>query len=61
MQVTGVDYTDSFSPVTTYTPTRIMMGLTLYHEEEGWVSDICDVESEFLHPDIPVEMFIEWT
>ena len=38
-----------------------MTGLNLYHREEGWVVDICAVESEFLHTAIPVEMLIEWT
>ena len=59
MQVPGVDYIDSFSPVATDTSTRILIGLTLYHEEEGWVSHICDVEAELIHPNIPVDMFIE--
>ena len=45
MQVPGFEYIDSFSPVATDTSTRILIGLTLYHEEEGWVSHICDVEA----------------
>ena len=24
------------------------------------MSEICDVEAAFLHPDMPVDMFIEW-
>ena len=35
MQVSVVDYTDSFSPVATYISTSIMIVLTLYREEEG--------------------------
>ena len=34
MQVPGVYYTDSFSPVATDMSTIILIGLTLYHEEE---------------------------
>ena len=45
MQVAGVDYTESFSPNATNTSTSIMIGLTLYHEEEGWVSQLYDVEA----------------
>ena len=45
MQVPGVEYTESFSPVATNLSTRILIGLTLYHKEEGWVSQICDVET----------------
>ena len=37
-----------------------MIGITLYHEEEGLVADICDMEAAFLHPDMQVEIFIEW-
>ena len=33
MQVPGVDYTESFSPVALDTSIRIMIGLTLCHEE----------------------------
>ena len=33
MQVPGFDYTESFSPVDTYTPTIILIGLTLFHKE----------------------------
>ena len=59
MQVPGVDYTESFSPNATNTSTSIMIGLTLYHEEEGWVSQLCELEAELLHPNIPIDMFIE--
>ena len=59
MQVPGVYYTDSFSPFATDMSTIILIGLTLYHEEEWWVAELCDVESSFPHPDMPVKMFIE--
>ena len=32
MQVPGVDFIDSFSPVASDTSTRIMVGLTLHHK-----------------------------
>ena len=59
MQATGFYYTDSFSPVETDTPTRITTGIKLFHKEEGWVSELCDMEAKFLHQDMPVEIFIE--
>ena len=37
-----------------------MVVLTLYHEKERRVSKICDMKAAFLHPDMPLEMFIEW-
>ena len=54
------EYEDSFSPVATDTSTRILIALTLYYEKEGQVSQLWDVESELLHPNIPVYMFMEW-
>ena len=59
MQVPRVDFTESFLSITSDISTRILNGLNVYQEEEGWVSDICDVEVAFLHPDMQVEMFIE--
>ena len=35
MQVPGVDFIGSFSPVASDTSTRILIGMTLYHEEYG--------------------------
>ena len=61
MQVTGVDYTQSFLLAATDTSTRIMIVITLCHKEEGWVAKISDAEASFLHPDMPVEVFIEWS
>ena len=37
-----------------------MIGLTLYHEENGWVSEIFEAEAAFLYPNMEVEMFIKW-
>lgn len=34
--------------------------MNLYHKEERFFSELCDVEEPFLYPDIPVEMFIKW-
>ena len=60
MQVPGVDFTDSFSPVESDTSTRIQIGLTLYYKDEGWIAEICDVEVKYLHPNMEVKMYIEW-
>ena len=61
MQVPGVHFTESLSKSAAYTSTRILVGINLYHKEEGWVSNFCDLESEFLNHDMKVEMFIEWS
>ena len=57
-QVPGVDFTGSFSLVTPDTSARIMIGITIYHEGKGWVAELCDVELEFLHPNMEVNMYI---
>ena len=36
------------------------MGSNLYYEEDGWISELCDVEAEFLHPNMEVDMYIKW-
>ena len=61
MQVLGVDFTDLFSPAASDTSTSILIVLTLYHEENGWVAELCDIKVSFLHPNIEVEMFIKWS
>ena len=52
MQVPGVDFIESFSPVASDTSIMIMIGLTVYHEDKGLVADICDVIAAFLHPNM---------
>ena len=61
MKVLGVDFTDSFYPFTLETSTRILIGLTLYYEDDGLIAELCDVVESFLHPNMEVEMYIEWT
>ena len=60
MQVPGVDNTESFSPFATDMSTIILIGLASYHEEEGYISELCNTEAAFLHIDIPVEIIIQW-
>ena len=60
MKVSGVKYTYPFSPVATGTSAQILIGINLFHKEEGWVSKICDAEEEFLHPYMSVAMLIKW-
>jgi hypothetical protein len=60
MQVPGVDFTESFSPVATDSTIRIGIGLTLFYEEENWICEVFDVEAAFLNADIDIEMYAEW-
>jgi hypothetical protein len=61
LQIPGVDFTDSFSPVATDTTIRFAICLTLYHQEKrGWVCELIDIEAAFLNSDQETEMFVEW-
>ena len=59
-QVPGVDFTESFSPVALHSSTRIIISVTLYFTEEGWVCEVFDVEAAFLEPFLDIEMYICW-
>ena len=58
--IPGVDYTEKFSPVTTDTSTRVMLGLTMYYRDIGWVCEMFDVEAAFLESDVETECYVEW-
>jgi hypothetical protein len=61
LQIPGVDFTESFSPVATDTTIRLAIGLTLYYQEErGWVCELVDIEAAFLNADQETELFVEW-
>ena len=60
MQFLGVYFTYSFSSVVLDTSTRIRIVLTLYYEDGGWISEFCDIEAAFIHPNMEVKMYIEW-
>ena len=54
MQVLGVDFTESFSPVASDTSTSILIVLALYYENHGWIAKLREVEAAFLHPNMEV-------
>ena len=58
MQIPGVDYTQSFSPVGNDTSVRIIIGLTLFNDE--WTLEVIDVEAAFLEGEMERSMYIEW-
>ena len=64
MQIPGVDYTESFSPVATDSSIRIIIALYLYcnkHKpEKQWVLEMFDVEAAFLNAELDQPTFIEW-
>ena len=60
MKVPGVDFKESFLPVSSDTPTTILIGLNLYHEEDGWIAELYDVKAALVHPNMEVGMYIEY-
>ena len=60
MQVYEADFTESFLPVASDTSTSILIVMTLYHEEDGWITELCDVEAALMNRNMEVEMYIEW-
>ena len=44
-----------------YGSTRIiiLLGITLYNKEEGWIGELCDMEVLFLHTDMSIEMLVK--
>jgi hypothetical protein len=50
MQIPGVNFTESFSPVATDTALRICLGLVLYYQDEGWECHSFNMEAAFLEP-----------
>ena len=64
VQIPGVDFTDSFSPVATDSAMRTIFALTLFHdnknENERWICEVIDVEAAFLEADMDENIYIEW-
>ena len=62
MQIPGVDYSESFSPVVNDTTTRVVLGLTLHkqHELDDWICEMFDVEAAFLNATLDIPMYLEW-
>lgn len=60
MQVPGIDYTEKFAPVASDSTTRIIIALTLYFEDRGWVCELIDIEAVFLEGSIEEPTYLEW-
>ena len=52
MKVPGVDFTESLSTVVSDTSKRILIVLTLYYDDDGWIAKQCDAKSPFLCPNM---------
>ena len=57
MEIPGVDYTTSFSPVATDSTIRVTFGVALYY---GWTIEMIDYESAFLNAELDRPLYVEW-
>jgi hypothetical protein len=46
--IPGVDNAEFFSPVVTDTTVRTVIAIAIYHQGEGWIIEMIDVEAAFL-------------
>jgi hypothetical protein len=60
MQIPGIDYTERYSPVATDSSTRLLIAMTLWNEDKGWICETIDIEAAFLEGDIEEPTFMEW-
>jgi hypothetical protein len=59
MQIPGVDYTESFSPVATATALRVGLALTLFNSSNDWTCELVDVEAAFLEGKLKSAVYID--
>lgn len=55
-QVAGVDYTETFAPISKMNSIRLTLAIVAAH---GWVVHQMDVKSAFLHGDLDEEIYME--
>ena len=63
MQIPGVDYTETFSPVASDTAIRLGISIVLYFQEnsaEDWVLESIDIEAAFLEADLNKPVYVQW-
>jgi Reverse transcriptase (RNA-dependent DNA polymerase) len=57
VMIPGVDYTESFSPVSTDTTVRVTIAVTLYRSKDGWINEAAFLNAD-LDSDTPI--YAEW-
>ena len=58
MQIPGVNFTETFSPVSTNTSIRMTICLALYLD--NWLLEMFDVEAAFLNAEAEETIYLEW-
>ena len=60
VQIPGIDYTLSHSPVASDTSVRMVLLIVLFKWKDKWVAELIDVEAAFLEAGLDEEVYLEW-
>ena len=60
VQVPGVDFTLTHSPVATDVSIKIVLAITLYHDGQDWEAELLDIEAAFLEASLDEDVYIQW-
>ena len=60
VQVPGIDFTLTHSPVATDVSIKILLGITLFFEDKGWDAEMLDIEAAFLEATLDEDVYIDW-
>jgi len=57
VQIPGIGFTHTYSPVATKTLIRILLSIVLWKDKEGWVKEMIDIEAGFLEADLDKDIY----
>ncbi|GAX17144.1 hypothetical protein FisN_UnNu082, partial [Fistulifera solaris] len=60
VQIPGVDFNLSHSPVASDTSVRMVLLVVLYKRKDKWIAELIDVEAAFLEAGLDEEVYLEW-
>jgi Reverse transcriptase (RNA-dependent DNA polymerase)/gag-polypeptide of LTR copia-type/Zinc knuckle len=60
VQVPGVDFNLTHSPVATDVSVKVVITITLYYEADGWEVEMLDIEAAFLEAQLDEDVHISW-
>ncbi|MFM8622139.1 MAG: reverse transcriptase domain-containing protein, partial [Holophagaceae bacterium] len=60
VQVPGIDFTLTHSPVAAETSVRLCIAIALFFEEQGWDIEMLDIEAAFLEAPLKEDVYIAW-
>ncbi|MFM8621801.1 MAG: reverse transcriptase domain-containing protein, partial [Holophagaceae bacterium] len=60
VQVPGIDFNQTHSPVVPDVAVRILLAIELFYARYGWATEMLDVEAAFLEAELEEDVYIEW-